>query len=366
MKKVKSSDITSGEFTFLLIGSMIGVGILTLPNELIVEAKQDAWISAFIGAAYPLYLAIIASLLCKRQPKKSILALSKRCFGKFIGSILNFVFLLYFLLFTTAIAFQISLIKGTLIVSFLSFQKILIVVLSLAAYTALKGLKVLARVNQIMFLNTILLSIILVAALKKGTILNIEPILGSGVLNIIKSSKQSAFAYGGFEIIFLIYPFLTDKTKIMKISVKSVIITAIIYTWVTFITIYFIGIDIIPKAQWSVQMVPMTVVIPVINNFTFVFLIIWANIIIKTISNNYFSVALILKDFFKKAEIKKIIYIIYPLIFYISLKYNNSATRTAFLNYIIPKYTLFNIVFVTIIAVLIYLKKDNQNEKNET
>jgi len=362
MKKVESNAITPKEVTYLLIGSMIGVGILTLPNDLVAISKQDAWISAFIGSIYPLYMVIIASFLCKSQPQKNILALSKKCFGKLIGSILNIVFLLYFVVMITSIAFQICMIKGTLIVSFLSIPKILIVILCLAAYTAIKGLKVLARVNQLMFVNTILLCIILATALSKGTILNIYPILGGGVLNIITASKQSMFAYSGIEILFLIYPFITDKTKIMKSSINSVLITALIYCWFTFITIFFIGIDIIPKIQWSVNMVPMTVQVPVINNFTFIFIIIWATIMCKTVANNYFSIALILKDFFKKTQMKTIIYVIYPLIFYLTLKYSNSATRTQFLNYIIPKYVLFNIAYVTIIALIIYFKKDKQYE----
>ena len=362
MKKVGSNAITPGELTFLLIGSMVGVGILSLPNDLVVLSKQDAWISAFIGSIYPLYMVIISSLLCKMNPKKNILILSRKCFGKLIGSILNIVFLLYFVLLTTSVAFQVSLIKGTLIVPFLSIQKILIVILSLAAYTAIKGLKVLARINQLMFILTIILSLILFTALFEGKYLNILPILGSGVLNIVKSSEKSSFAYGGIEIIFLIYPFITDKTKIMKSSLKSVLITAILYTWITFVTIYYVGIDIIPKMLWSVNMVAKTIQIPVVNNFKFIFLVIWALIICKTIANNYFAVALILNDFFIKTETKKIIYIIYPLIFYLALQYSNLSTCTTFLKYIIPKYTLFNITYVSLITLIIYFKKDNQNE----
>jgi len=357
MKKAKSNTITPGEVTFLLIGSMVGAGILSLPNELIATAKQDAWISAFIGALYPLYMVIIASFLCKSQPEKNILVLSKKCFGEFIGSVLNIVFLLYFVLLVTAITFQVCIIKVNLIVPFISMTKIIIVILALAAYTVIKGLKVLGRVNQLMFLNTIILCLVLASVLSKGTMLNIYPILGSGVLNIIKAGKQSFFAYGGIEIIFLIYPFITDKTRIMKSSMKSVLITAIIYTWVTFITIYIIGIDIISKTLWPVNRVLMTV------EFTFIFIVLWAAIMIKTISNNYFAVAFILKDLLKKAEMKTIVYAIYPLLIYLTLKYSNTAIMTNFLNYIIPKYTLFNMVYVTIIALIIYFKKDKQNEK---
>jgi spore germination protein len=363
MKKVGSNTITPGEVTFLLIGSMVGIGVLTLPNDLVETAKQDAWISAAIGAIYPLYMVIIASLLCKKHPQKNILALSKKCFGKLIGSILNIVFLFYFVLLATSIASGLGIILGTLIVDFLSLLKILIVTFILAAYTITKGLKVLARVNQLMFIYAVLLSLSLAVALSKGTYLNISPILGSGVLNIIKASKQSAFAYTGVAILFLIYPFMTDKTKIMKSSLLSVLITAIIYIWVTFITVYYLGIDIIPKTLWSVSFASKSVKIPVINNFRYIFLILWANVMFKSISNDYFAVVLILEDFFKKIKSKKIIYAIYPIMIYLSLKYENHAYRTDFLDFIIPKYTLFNIVYVTLIVLIIYLKKDNQNEE---
>ena len=66
---------------------------------------------------------LLLHFYAKVNPQKNILTLSKKCFGKFIGSILNIVFLLYFLLLTTAIAFQVCLIKGTLIVRFLSITK---------------------------------------------------------------------------------------------------------------------------------------------------------------------------------------------------------------------------------------------------
>ncbi|MEY8000832.1 GerAB/ArcD/ProY family transporter [Clostridium sp. Mt-5] len=359
MNKVGNNVITPLQVTFLLIGSMIGIGILSLPNDLINIAKQDAWISAVIGGVYPLYIVIIASLLCKRYPEKNILSLSRKCFGKFFGNVLNLIFLLYFVLFATAVAIEISMVLETLVVSFLSTLKILIALFFLAAYTSIKGLKVLARVNELMFLYTVLLSLILTTALSKGTYLNICPILGSGVLNIIRASKHSAFAYGGVEIILLIYPYITDKTRIMRVSLLGVMITAIIYCWSTFVTIYYLGIDIIPKTQWSVSMVPKTIEIPVINNFSFIFIILWSTIICKTISNSYFATAFILKDFFNNIGIKKIIYAIYPLMIYLSLQYRNSIIRQGFLSYIIPKYTLFNIAYITSIILIVCMKKDN-------
>ncbi len=64
---------------------MLGVGILSLPNDVIKIAKQDGWISVLLGAIYPLYMVFIATYLSKNYPKDNMLTLSKKFFGKILG-----------------------------------------------------------------------------------------------------------------------------------------------------------------------------------------------------------------------------------------------------------------------------------------
>ena len=361
MKRIKSDTITSGELTFMLIGSMIGIGILSLPNSLISKAKQDSWISAALGALYPLYMVLAAAIIYKKSPNNNILVLSKKCFGKIIGTILNVILLCFFIFNVFTLSAGLSIVLRTLIVSFVSSIKILIFIVFLSAFTAYKGLKVLARVNHLTFYYTTILTLMLFAALVKGTYLNVCPILGSGIVNILNASKSSAFAYGGIEILFLLYPLVINSNEkiIVKSSLLGVFITCVFYTWAVFITIYFLGIDNIPKAEWSVSLTTKSVYIPVINNFRFVFLILWAAIIFKTISNNYYAAAMIINSFFKNAQNKIIVCIIFPIMVYLSTIPKNNAIMLSILNYFIPKFTLFNIIYVTLIAVILYIKKGN-------
>ena len=90
-----------------------------------------------------------------------------------------------------------------------------------------------------------------IGILKDGSFLNISPIFGTGIVNILKGSLDSVYDYSLLEIIFLIYPFINDSRKIKNSVLKAVGFTAIIYTWITFITIYYLGKDIIPKTIWS-------------------------------------------------------------------------------------------------------------------
>lgn len=73
----RDNELTEMQFTLILIGSMMGVGILSLPNDVIKISKQDGWISVLLGSVYPLYIVFIANYLGKNYPKENMLMLSK-------------------------------------------------------------------------------------------------------------------------------------------------------------------------------------------------------------------------------------------------------------------------------------------------
>lgn len=362
MKKVSNDVLTPNQVMFMLIGSMIGMGVLNLPNDVIKYAKQDGWISAFLGAVYPLYIVCMGLILHKKFPNNNILFINEKCFGKFLGSLLNILLLLYFLLYTTAVVSGLSNILRTIIVTFLPEIKVIIVIVFLGAYTASKGLKILGRINETIFYLTIVMILITLSAIGKGRILYLRPILGSGIINILKSSKESAFSYAGIEIFLFIYPYISENKQLNKVAIKSVLITACLYLWVTLITIYSIGIDVIPKYIFSFPVVARYVQIPVINNFRFIFMVLWFLIAVKTISNYYYTIISIIGNFFKKTNPNKICAIMYPIIVFLSMQYFNETLRENFLSFITPKVTMFMIIYVAVTAIFVHFRKEDKVE----
>lgn len=362
MKKVNDTMLTPNQFMFILVGSMIGIGVLSLPNDVIKYSKQDGWLSAFLGAVYPLYIISVSLIMLKKFPNENILAINKKCFGTIIGNLLNLFLLLYFLLYITAVASGLSNMIRTVIVAFLPQIKVLIVIIFLGAYTSAKGLKVLGRVNEAIFYLTIIMILITLSPLGKGKILNLYPILGSGIINILKSAKESSFSYAGIEILLFIYPYVSENKQLKKAAFKSIFITSFLYLWVVFITIYSLGIDLIPKYIFSFPVVARYVQIPVINNFRFIFIILWALIAIKTISNYYHVITVTLNNFFPKTNPKIVSAVIYPLIVFLSMAYANETVRKDFLGFIIPKLTLSMIIYMAIMIIFIHFRKEDKVE----
>jgi len=358
MQMEKKNLLTPNEVTFILIGIIIDVTAASLPNNVIGTAKQDGWISVLIGAIYPLYIALMAIYVSGKFPKENILVLSKRYLGKTVGTLLNFLFLLSFFSYLPPLISTIGIIVRTNAVPILTTFKIYVVLLLVGVYAANKGIKVLGRICAIAFWMILVIIIPTISILKQGNYLNISPIFGAGMVNILKGSLSSSYDYSLLELIFLIYPFIDDSSKIKNSTLKAVGFTAITYTWITFITIYYMGKDIIPKTIWSFFTVTEAVGIGVVNNFRYIFVFFWIAIAIKSVAIFNYVFMFILEDI-KKIKNKIVIYTVMAIVFIIIAKtyYGDALAIAEITKYTSPISTLYNLIYITLIASLICIKK---------
>jgi spore germination protein len=362
MKKVSSNQITYTQFTYIIVGTMIGTGVLSLPNQMAKAAYQDGWLSALIGAIYPLYIVVIAIYFSKKFPEDNILSLSKKCLGKFLGGIASIIFTLQFFIGIASVTAGFTNIARVYIVQFLTPIKLIVLILMVGLYGTYQDLKIIGRVNEIVFYLMLVLLFIPLISLRDGSLLNISPFLGSGFKNILKGGMQAGFAYSGVEIIFLIYPNVIDKKAVKSSALKAVAISATIYTYLTFTTIYFIGPDIALKPHWSVMLLNETINLPYINSFRFIFMYLWSIIIFKTVINLYYSFTYGLSNSFMKLNMKKICFIVYPLVVYVVYKYGNEGLRRQAIGKISPIVGVLNLLFITILAIIVHYKEGERNE----
>ena len=162
----KQSYLTVSQFALIIFGSIVGVGILSLPNGVVKEAHQDGWISTLIGGIYPLYVVIIARYISKKFPNDSILILSKKYFGRILGSIFNLIFATYFIFIASMIASYYTNLMRNYIVGFLTPFKIIAILFICIIYAASRGLKVIGRISEISFYLTIILLLSPIPALR--------------------------------------------------------------------------------------------------------------------------------------------------------------------------------------------------------
>lgn len=354
--------MSNRDYTFLVFGGMVGVGVISLPNDISKVAYEDAWISAILGGVYPLYMVLIAKAMVKRFPEENIVVLSKKYLGKYIGSLLNIIFFSYFIFLSSMVISSYIILIRTFVLGFLTPIKAIGIMVIVIVYTSSKGLKTLSKINVYVFFVTLLIFLSPYPAFRQGSIKNVMPIFHSGVKNILKGSVNTVFAYAGIECMFLVYPSIENKAKFLGASVKGVSMAVLLYSWVVFITIYYLGVDIISKTYWSFLSVTESVTITIVNNFRYIFMFLWSLVAFKVVTNDYYMGMVVLNHFFKTLNVKKLSYIAAPIIVILPLLYGNMVKRNYILNKGIKIYLIFNILYVTIIYLVMVIKKDEKSD----
>ena len=362
----KNSLITSYELFFILIGCIIGLSVTSLPADVAIIAKQDAWISTIIGGIYPLYIVLIGGIIIKKYPDSNIMDLSKAYFGKIIGNILNLLFMLQFLFYIVLVISSASNQLRAYSMYFVPHFKMVILLAVVACYASIKGLKVLARFTTITFFLLCIVIVVSTVTFKSSNILNVKPFFGAGIPKILEGSIKSAFAYGNMELLLIIYPYVQQKKDILKAALISTLVIIIFFTWIVFTSLYFSGPDLVVKELWPFSFVAESFKIPVVNNFRYVDMVIWITIAYKTISIEFYAATKILNNI-TKIKRKTICFLLLPIILIFPLFLGNEVMRRGFSGKVIPWITLFNIAYVTIIALLTLIIDKNKliNKKGE-
>lgn len=321
------------QIKYILLGSMVGIGIFNLADGLAKDSYEAAWIPAILGAIYPLYLGMLAIFISNTHSDENILALSKKYFGKVIGTLLNLIFLIHFIIYTSLIISGFNNICIVYATPFLTPIKLSSIFALLAGITAYRGLAVIAKINKLTFYIFLFILLILLISIGQGSYLNLLPITDVSIVNILKSVKSSFLSYGGLEIIFLI--------------------------------IYYLGADIIGKSNWSLISLMESIKLEAINNFRFIFVFLWINIALRVISNFYFSSILIAKELLTNFSRRSISIVLYFIITYLAIKLSEVTIREYFIKTIFEKFVVFVAVYPSIIALFVLIKKDGKSKCKE-
>ena len=351
------NSLMAFETVCLLVGFVVELGILSLPNILCPIAKQDAWISVLIGGLYPLYMACIGIFLCSNSPNKNILELSKRYFGKVVGTFFNVIFMLQFFTYCVITVVGMSNVCKVYITPFLDSKKLFIPIVGITIYVARYGIKLLARVSKITFVLTAILLLILTNAFARGNIYNVMPVLTTNVKNVLFASIYADYSYGGLEAILIIYIFIEKKEKIKKIGLGAAFALIFLFTSAVFISIYYIGYKVNMKSMWPILLATESINLPMINSFRYIFLLFWNIVVLRLIASLFWIVKYIAVDSFKIKREYIIDILEFFIAIYIAFKIGNEMNRRELIETIIPLITLFNIFYSSTVSLMVFIDK---------
>ena len=223
----EKSKITQGQFMFVVVQSQVGVGILSLPNKVQASAKGGGWISVLIAGLAIQVIILILWALCRQFPSDTIYSFLPKITGKFLGNLLGFAYISYFLLSAGTVLAKFADVVERWVLQETPRWALLILTLLTCMYLAMENLRVIARLFVISSLTIIVMVVLTLFGYVNVNFSYIFPITGSRMGKIVKGATEALFPLVGYEIILVIYPFIEGKSggKLKAASLGNMVIT---------------------------------------------------------------------------------------------------------------------------------------------
>lgn len=299
---MNKQTISMAQFTFFIIQTQVGVGILSLPFAIFNGgAKTDGWISVLLAGLFIQGVIFICWLLSKHHPGLPFSEILTTLFGKIIGKSILFLYIIYFILVsTTILSLFYQIIRDWALPNTPSWFIGLLISLPIF-YLIIDKLRVIVRFHVLSSFYIILLVFFTLPAYTHVDIRFLLPIGENGLLNILKGTKESLLSMLGFELILFIFPFVqgSEKQKLVSASVANGIVT-LLYTYLTFLTYIFFHPEEIPLVPEPVLYLLKAFSFTIVERVDIVFLTIWLISVITSLMSyiyvNSFSFAYFLKN----------------------------------------------------------------------
>ncbi len=220
-----------------------------------VEAKQDAWLSILLGMLGGLLLFFIYHRLYLYYPDISAVEYVQKITGRFLGRIIALLYLLYF----AYLAARVLRDFGTMLVTIAYFDTPLFIINALLImvliYTVRKGIEVLARTGELLFVLMYLLAFagfVLIVISGLIDINNLKPVLEEGIIPVVKTTyTQTLYVPFGEAVVFaMILPYLNNPKVAKKTGLLAIGLSGINLAIVSAINFSVLGVDYMMRSQY--------------------------------------------------------------------------------------------------------------------
>ncbi|WP_347552975.1 spore germination protein (plasmid) [Pseudalkalibacillus hwajinpoensis] len=318
----EKDKIKTSQATVILINYTLGVGILTLPRTTAQEVQTpDIWITVLLGGLISLLVAIIHVNLSQRFPGKTFYQYTQTLVGKIIGKLLGLFVLGYFLILSAFEVRTVAEVTGFYLLDGTPTWFITMPFMWIGLYLIRSGINPIARLYELIFPITVILFLLLILmSFKIFELDNLRPVLGEGVIPVLKGIKTTALTYTVAEIMVVIIAFMEQPKKAVKVIIVGVGIPVLFYLLTVLMVIGGLSIDVAVTKTWPTISLIQSYEIPglIFERFDSFLLIIWIMQIFATYAICYYAAALGLSQLFKK-DIKPMMFILIPIIYIVSM-----------------------------------------------
>ncbi|MGP7818036.1 GerAB/ArcD/ProY family transporter [Niallia sp. 01092] len=302
--------------------------IFNLGTALVINygllARKDAWFVVLLGTCAGIILFFLYYLLFRQYPKLPLTSYARKILGKYLGWIVGFLYVLYFLYIASRNIRDISDLLGASTLRETPSVAIAIPLIIAICYVLFLGVEVLARTSEVLIVMLFLFG----AAgnffvLVSGNIEfhNLLPFLENGWKPVLKTlPKIVPLPFGEMVVFTMLLPFLNQAKKVKKVWLWAMISSGVILSWTVGLNIAVLGVSATADATF-----PTLTTVGKINLLDFIqrldAIVVFTMLITVFFKVSIFIYASVMgiADLFKLNNYQRILFPIGSIVVYISL-----------------------------------------------
>ncbi|CAM4405921.1 spore germination protein KB [Paenibacillus endophyticus] len=242
---LENGQISRQQLFILVFLFSLGSAILIVPSAMALTSKQDSWISALLGVLLGMLLLVLYHSLGKSFPNQNLVQYSEIIAGKFVGRLISFLYLTFFLLLSALVLRNIGDFMTTIVMPETPIQAIFILFMVIIVMGAGLGLEVIGRAAEIFLPWILLLLFILIVFIMPQMEMNrLYPIFEASVKEMIKGSLTIlGIPYLELVIFLMILPYVRQTNKRGNAFLWGGFLGGLVLSIITLLCILVLGWD---------------------------------------------------------------------------------------------------------------------------
>lgn len=219
-----------------------------------IIAKQDIWLATIISILMALFTACIFGRLHYIFPGKNLFDIFESCCGKIIGRGITVLYIWFAIHEGTLVGMNIYQFITDTILSETPNIAVFILLLLICTYFVKKGIEVIGRWAELMFIPTVVfVTIIALLLIPNMKINNIRPVLKDGIMPALKGAFVIfSFPFGEIVTFSMVFSIFRTKKSPYRIYIIGLLIGGVIVFITSLTTVLVIGVNSASEAYYPV------------------------------------------------------------------------------------------------------------------
>lgn len=328
--------ITPSQAVALLVSTMIGTGILTLPRLLAVEVGPDSWFVLIISGIVTFILSLFISYIVSRMDKPTFTEYLLNRTGRLIGTLLTLLYTIFFLVVSAYTVRIFADVMTTYVLVETPEWFIMILLLLLTIYVSVSGIVTTTKVDQILFPFIIFfVALIFLAPINKVDLTEFLPFFRNSAGGLARTTFNAIYTFLGFELLLIAAPHITDKSKGTTILKITFIVVTLVYLYIVIVVIAVLGLAKTKITIWPSMSIMMSVSGPgrLLERLGAVAVSTWVLIVFTTVSGYYSGSVTMFANLFRNKDVRLYAILFAPIVYIIAMLPKNVLQTDIILKY---------------------------------